>query len=809
MISRQTFRQRAESEIILLDGGLGVLLQEKGLGIGQAPEELNLTRPEIVEKAHRSFIEAGSSVILTNTFGASRIKLGEHGLGDQTAEINARAVHIARKAAGSDDIWIAGSIGPCGKYLKPVGTLDFKPTHQTFAEQVRCLAGAGVDLLIIETMSDIREAKAAMMAARENFSGPIIAQMTFADGRNTVTGTDPLTALTVFESLDADAFGINCSTGPEEIFGAIGEILDKTLLPLCVEPNAGMPRIQEGRTCFPASPDHLAEYAVKFAEAGVTMIGACCGAGPDHIRAITKALKGLTPVLRARDRCRSRLASRDRTVEICCDQPIRLIGERINPTGRKQLREELQQGRFHLVRQEALEQVKAGADILDINVGAPGVDEPEVIRKAIQVVQKAVDVPISIDSTNPIVIEAALEEIEGKPLINSVTAEDEKLALILPLAKRFGAAVLGLTLDERGIPETAEERLELARKIVNKGLEIGLRHEDIYIDPLTLTISAEPRRSLETLKTLRLIKSELGVTTVMGVSNVSYGLPNRSIINRSFLAMALESGLDLPILNPLSESALETIHAANVLLNRDTGAKRFIELYGGVEKEKVELKKDTRPLEQRLFDTILYGNRDVVRDQVEQALKDGWEAIDLNEKVLIPALQEVGRRYDKREFFLPQVILAAETMQDAFQRLKDLFPAGKGRHRGKIILATVKGDVHDIGKNIVSVVMQNYGWEVIDLGKNVDTRDIVRIAREEKADFVGLSALMTTTMVEMGAVIHELKQAGVPTRVIVGGAVLNKSFANEIGADGYGKDAMEAVRVVDLLMNGQSESAPK
>lgn len=807
MIRRQEFRQRAEEEIILLDGGLGVLLQNRGLGIGQAPEEFNLTRPEVVEQSHKDFAEAGAQIILTNTFGGSRIKLDEYGLGDKCREINKQAVQIARKATQLLDVWVAGCIGPCGKYLKPVGQLDFGPAYDTFAEQVRHLTTAGVDLLIIETMSDIREARAAMMAARENFSGPIIAQMTFADGRNTITGTDPLTALTVFEALDADAFGINCSTGPEEIFGAIGEVLHKTLLPLSVEPNAGMPRIEQGRTCFPASPEHLAKYARKFAEAGVNLIGACCGAGPEHVRAIADALKGMKPVPRKRDRCRSRLASRDRTIEICDDQPIRMIGERINPTGRKKLREELKEGKFHLVRREAIEQVKAGADVLDVNVGVPGINEAEAMRKAIQIVQKAVDVPISIDSTNPEAIEAALEEVEGKALINSVTAEDARLDRILPLAKRFGAAVLGLTLDENGIPDSAEKRLELARKILNRGLEIGLRHEDIFIDPLTLSVAAEPKRSMESLKALRLVKEQMGVATVMGVSNVSYGLPNRSLINRTFLAMTLQNGLDLPILNPFSESARETIDAANVLLHRDTGAKRFIESYGGVEDERAEAKQDVRSLDQRLYDVILYGNREVVLDLIEAALRDGWQAIELNEKILIPALQEVGRRYDKREFFLPQVILAAETMQDAFVRLKDLFPSGEARNRGKIVLATVKGDVHDIGKNIVSVVLQNYGYKIIDLGKNVDTRDIVRVAKEENAHFVGLSALMTTTMVEMGHVVHELREAGVPTRVIVGGAVVTRSFAEEIGADGYGKDALEAVRIVDLLFNGSDESA--
>jgi 5-methyltetrahydrofolate--homocysteine methyltransferase len=788
---------------MILDGGLGVLLQEMGLQVGQAPEELNLVNPELVQKAQREFVLAGAQILLTNTFGASGLKLEEHGLADQVAQINSSAVQIAQQAVQGHEVWIAGSIGPCGKYLKPVGSLEFKPAFETFSEQVRALAAAGVDLLIIETMSDLREAKAALMAARANFAGPIIAQMTFADGRHTVTGTDPLTALTVFEALDADAFGMNCSTGPEEIYLSISEILTKTQLPLCVEPNAGMPQLHEGRTCFPASPQLLAEYAIRFADAGVNLIGACCGASPDHIRSIAEAIKGRKPALRQCEPSRSRLASRRSTLEIGQDLPIRIIGERINPTGRKKLREELKEGKFNLLRQEAIDQANAGADILDVNVGVPGIDEPEILRHAVQFVQQATNLPISIDSTNPAAIAAALEEIEGKALINSVTAEDEKLDLILPLAKRFGAAVLGLTLDERGIPETAQDRFELAQKIVAKGLEYGLRREDIFIDPLTLTVSAEPERSAQTLETLRLIKKKLGTITVMGVSNVSFGLPNRSLVNRVFLTMALQNGLDLPIVNPFNEATRETIQACNLLLNRDPSARKYLEIYGGVEENKRVTSDNRGSLDKQLFDTILQGNREVILDQLEAALEQGWQAIDLNEQILIPALQEVGRRFNRKEFFLPQVILAAETMQVAFTRLKDLFPGGKAGQRGRIILATVKGDVHDIGKNIVATVLQNYGWEVIDLGKNVATSEIVQQAQQRKADFVGLSALMTTTMTEMGAVIRDLNASGITAKVIVGGAVLNQSYADEIGAHGYGRDAMEAVRIVDLLLEGK------
>jgi len=802
LITRDTFRRRAENELIILDGGLGTLLQARGLGVGQAPEELNLARPDLVEACQREFVRAGAQVLLTNTFGATALKLADHGLEAKAGQINAAAVALARRAAGDTGAWVAGSLGPTGRLLQPLGSLEFRAAYAAYRDQVLALARAGVDLLILETMSDLREARAALMAAREGFAGPIIAMMTFADGRHTVTGTDPLAALTVLEALDADAFGLNCSTGPAEIFAALGEILDKTALPLGVEPNAGMPRLHEGRTCFPASPQEMADYAVRFAEAGVSLIGACCGAGPDHVAAMARALQGRRPAPRPYAGPVPRLASRRRAVEIGPGQPLRVIGERINPTGRQALRRELAAGDYTRVRKDAADQVQAGADILDVNAGAPGLDEPAVLGAAVRAAQQAADAPISIDTSDPAALEAALEEIEGRALINSVTAEDERLDRVLPLAKKWGAAVLGLTLDARGIPATAEERLALGRKIVDRALAAGLRREDVFLDPLTLAVSAEPAGPAEALKALRAVKRELGAATVMGVSNVSFGLPQRPLVNRAFLAMALEAGLDLPILNPFSAEMMETVHAAGLLLGRDPGAARFIARYGG------EAPAESRPagaaqgVDQRLREAVMYGHREAVAALVDEALAQGWEAMAVNEQVLIPALQEVGRRYDRKEFFLPQMILAAETMQAAFARLKDRFPAGQVPRRGTVLLATVKGDVHDIGKNVVATVLANYGWRVVDLGKNVEAGRIVQRAREERADFVGLSALMTTTMTEMGPVIRGLKAEGIPARVIVGGAVLSAEYAREIGADGYGRDAMEAVRLVDLLREG-------
>ena len=796
---RQEFKDRLGREILVLDGAMGSMLQGH-LAPGKAPEELNLLKPGIVQAVHENYVEAGADIIITNTLGGSRIKLDEFHLGHLVHDINFQAVKIARLAAG-DRVLVACSVGPSGKFLEPLGRLTFDEALENFYEQAQALTEAAPDLIILETMSDIREARAALIAVREVFPGPVIALMTFADGFNTVTGTDAATAVTVYQALGADVIGANCSTGPEEILNVLTVMAEQTDLPLCVEPNAGIPFFKRGKTVYPASPEYMADYAEKFARLGVNIIGGCCGTTPGHIRRIAGRIKPLKPVSRSIPR-QTRLASRDRTVTIQDGKPTIIIGERINPTGRKKLAAELAAGQTDLLRQEAVRQVKAGAQILDINVGAPGVDEVEMMGKAVEFVQRAVSVPLSLDSSNPSVLEAGLKEIEGKALINSVTGEEKSLRSILPLAKKYGAAVIGLTLDEGGVPATAQERLKIARRILKRALREGIAKEDIFIDTLTLAVSTDPTMGQETLKALRLVKGKLGVKTVLGVSNISFGLPQRSLINVQFLGMALSHGLDVPILNPYDERIQGTLTGSDVLLGRDLGATNFISRFGNLEfKEKsVPAEKNEKPVDKRLFDAILYGDKNSIENLVKEALDGGKSPISLNQEVLIPALNEVGRRYDAKEYFLPQVILSAEAMQLAFSLIKEHLDFVESRSKGRIVFATVKGDVHDIGKNIVIAVLESYGYPVIDLGKNVETGRIVQVAMARRAQLIGLSALMTTTMMEMGNVVKLVQKKKCPARVMVGGAVVTPRFARQIGAHGYAKDAMEAVKVVKELI---------
>lgn len=797
-MNRAEFKKLVEEKILVLDGAMGALLIDLGLEPGRPPEEFNLEKPEIVAELHRKYVAAGADIILTNTFGGSRLKLAEFGLADKTEPINRRGAEIALESSGGKAL-VGGSIGPTGRYLPPIGSMEFSLALDVFREQARYLAESGVDLILVETISDIRELRACLIGIREVFAGPLIAQMTFSDGYNTITGTDPETAAAIMEALDVDAVGVNCSTGPKEIERVVEVMAASTHLPVAVQPNAGMPTIRNGRPFYPAAPEEMARYSEKFAELGANLIGGCCGSNPEHIRAIAGAVKGRAPVKRNFTR-RSRLCSRDRTITIGDHKHTAIIGERINPSGRKKFAAEITAGDFSGVREEAEKQVRAGAAVLDINMGVPGENEAALMRRAVQVVQSVVSVPLCLDSANSEALEAGLQEIEGKPLINSVTAEEKKLDTIIPLAKKYGAALIGLPLDENGIPDTPEERLKLAEKIVNRAVEAGIPREDLYLDGLTLAASADSRAPAVTLKSIELLRGSLGVNTVLGVSNVSFGLPNRPEINASFLTMALCRGLSLPIVNPYSIPIQNAIIAADLLTGRDPQARRFLSQSVEREVPPPPAEKKEKPLELQLFDAVLFGNREGIVSLVNRALKAKIEPLTINDDILIPAMLEVGRRYDRKQFFLPQVIMAAETMHTAFAVLKSRIPAADEFRKATIILATVRGDVHDIGKNIVRTILENHGYRVIDLGKNVGSEEIIGRARAEKAEVVGLSALMTTTMAVMKQMVKEIKSS-LAVKIIVGGAVVTRSFAKEIGADGYGKDASEAVKELEKVLN--------
>ncbi|MEE8184980.1 MAG: homocysteine S-methyltransferase family protein [Thermodesulfobacteriota bacterium] len=795
---------------ILFDGATGTMLQRLGLKPGGCPEELNVINPEIIMEVHRTYLKAGSDVVTTNTFGGNRVKLAEYQLEDKARDINTAAVKNARDVV-SDRVFVAGGLGPTGRFLEPVGDISFDETIDVYAEQAKALSDAGVDLIIIETMMDIREMRAAIIAVKEVCKLPLIATMTFDEKMRTVLGTPPEVFAIVAEGLDVDCIGANCSLGIEGIYKVIKAMRKVTTLPLITQPNAGIPYIKDGETIFPEKPEEMARYVPGLLDEGVRVVGGCCGTTPDHIERMGREIKrqevgvkvpnGETDI--------TRLASRTKYVAFGTGIPSVIVGERINPTGRKALAQEVKEGKTITIRKEAKDQDAAGAHLLDVNIGVPGIDEVMAIERAIFAVNENSQLPIVLDSSNPDAIEAGLKAADGKVLINSVSGEDKKLRTVLPLAKRYGAAVLGLTLDYNGIPDTAEGRLGIARKIMDKAVGAGLKKSDVVIDCLAMTVSADQKGTRETLKAIRLIKEELGLSTILGVSNISFGLPAREAINANFLSMALEAGLDAAIINPYSQLMMDAYHASQVLLGYDKRAEAYIKRSQGkagrMKEEAPQVRKDIglQTIAERLKNAIVDGAEETIVSLVEEALKEGWKPLKITNDGLLKGLEEVGRLFASNKYFLPQVMLSADTMKMAFARLRKEVDTTKGPGLGKVLMATVEGDIHDIGKNIVSTLLENHGFEVIDLGKNVPAEHIVQEAIKNNVDVVGLSALMTTTVTEMENVIKRLKAKGIPVLTMVGGAVVTQEYADKINADGYAKDALEAIKKLKKLIKKQ------
>ena len=799
------FFERLKAGPILFDGATGTMLQRLGLESGGSPDELNLTRPDIVAQVHAAYIDAGSDIITTNTFGANRIKLSEYGLDNRVHEINVASARIAREASAGRTL-IAGGLGPTGKFLEPVGDLTFSEAVDIYSEQISGLKEGGADIIIIETMMDIREMKAAIIAAKESSGLPVVATMTFDENMRTVLGTSPEVFAIVGEGLGAASVGANCSLGIEGIFMAVTAMSKVTDLPLIVQANAGVPFIKEGKTIFPGTPAEMANYVPKLLEAGVRLIGGCCGTTPEHIKRVRDALPmdGTAENPAEARRLGARLTSRSRHVIFGAGYQPLIVGERINPTGKKRLAQEIKEGKTALTRKEAKGQTAEGAHILDVNVGVPGIDETKAIERSVFAVNENSQLPIVLDSTDPAVLEAGLKAADGKVLINSVSGEEKKLETILPLVKRYGTAVLGLTLDDSGIPETAEGRLEVARKIMERALDIGIRKDDIVIDCLAMTVSADQKSAKETLKAISLVRDELGLSTILGVSNISFGLPERELVNATFLTMAITSGLNAAIVNPYNRLMMDAYHASCVLLGYDKRAESYIKRCRkrseGPKAEIPHREKEPTDTASRLKNAIIAGDEDNIVALLEEALKDGWDPLRITNEGLLKGLEVVGRLFRDNIYFLPQVMLSADTMKKAFERLKREMHVGKGPSLGKILMATVEGDIHDIGKNIVVTLLENNGFEDIDLGKNVPSEKIVAEAKKHYVDLVGLSALMTTTVMEMNNVVKMLRDNGLPVVTMVGGAVVTQEFADEIGADGYAKDALEAVKRVKALM---------
>ncbi|MFH1282662.1 MAG: homocysteine S-methyltransferase family protein [bacterium] len=801
MLDKKLFKQIISNKILITDGAMGTLLQDCGLHPGQAPEELNIINPGAVQSVHDAYLESGSNIIFTNTFGATSYKLKEYNLQNKTHLINTSAVKLAKEAAKHYEAFVAGGMGPLGYFLTPIGTIEFDEAYAHFAEQAKAFADADADIIVIETMSDIREIKAALLASKDNFRGPIIVSATFTKEGRTVTGTDISTFANVVQSMGADSIGFNCSVGPKHLLPLLKKLVKYTNLPISVKPNRGLPQLINNETVFPGTVKEFIYYSKQFIKLGANLLGGCCGTTPEFIGALAELAKKSKSKKR-KINIPLRLSSRTKTIEVNSLKKITIIGERINPTGRKLLQEELRHNNFTTIMHDAREQAKNGADLIDVNMGLPGGDENKLLAKACELVQSLVDLPICIDSSSTEALEAGLKQSTGKPLINSVNGEDSKLEKILPLAKRYGAALICLTMDDAGIPESAKDRIKIAKKIITQALKIGIPQTDILIDNLTLSLSTQQNQAKETLKAIRICKNKLKIKTVLGVSNISYGLPNRELINSTFLKMAKKAGLDFAIINPYHKWNIFNEYAYKALTGKDKSCLSYIKKYGSTVQKPQQKKRLTAPLNQQeiLYNSIIEGRKDLIVSSIQALLKQNMPPLQINNTILIKALTEVGEKFERKQLFLPQVLLAAETMQLGFSYLKNSLSKDEIRFTGKILLATVKGDIHDIGKNIVAAVMESYGWQVIDLGKNVQTKTIIEGAKKHKVDIIGLSALMTTTMIAMKEVIKTKEEFNLSVPIIIGGAAVTRIFAQEIGADGYAKDAMEAVNVAKSLI---------
>ncbi|MBQ9300397.1 MAG: homocysteine S-methyltransferase family protein [Clostridia bacterium] len=764
---------------------MGTVLQRMGVKPGENGELLSLTRPQWIEDIHRAYIRAGSRVIYTNTFGANRRKLRDSGYTVQ--EVIGRAVSIARGAAEGSGARVALDIGPIGALLAPLGTLAFEEACDIFAEIVE--AGRDADLIVIETMTDLQEARAALLAAKEHSGLPVYVTMSFDSTGRTFTGCSLASMAHVLEGLGADAIGINCSVGPRDMLPMIVELKRHTRLPVIAKPNAGMPDPVDGH--YDLDPAGFAAVMAEIIRAGADMVGGCCGTAPEYLETLNR--------LPASERTDSGYQAQSFVCTSTVPMPlngVRVIGERINPTGKKRLQQALLEDDLDYVADLAIQQMDAGADILDVNVGCPGVDEVSLLPRAVKAIQAVADIHLQMDSANPDALEAALRVYCGKAIINSVSGKEESLRRILPMAKKYGAAVVGLALDENGLPDSAEKRYAIAEKILNRALALGIPREDVFIDCLALTVSAQQDQARETLEAISRVTRQLGLQTVLGVSNISFGLPERPVMTRTFLAAAMQSGLSLPILNPNQREMLDTVAAFRVLSGEDRESRAYVARFAGETPRTIQ---ETVSL--TLDEAIYRGLKGEAGKLARQALAHSGE-MELVENRLIPALDRVGTDYEKGAVFLPQLLSAAQAAQAVFEQIREsLLSKGEARlSKGRIVMATVQGDIHDIGKNIVKTVLENYGYSVLDLGRDVPPEQVVQAVREERIGLVGLSALMTTTLPAMEETVRQLRALPDRPAVMVGGAVVTADYASRIGADYYARDARDSVNIARKVL---------
>ena len=772
---------------VFFDGGMGTQLQARGMRAGECPEQWNITKPSVITEIHRAYFEAGANIATTNTFGANPLKI------NNTEEVVKYAVENAKNAMFDKNQYVALDIGPTGKLLKPLGNLDFEDAYNAFSVTVKAGANAGCDLILIETMNDPYELKAAVLAAKENSTLPIFATFVLDEKGKTVTGCDINAMVALLEGLGVDALGVNCSLGAEELKRFVPELVNCSSVPVIVNPNAGMPCVVNGHTCYDSTPYRFALAVKEIAQAGARVLGGCCGTTPEHISAVKSILDGVKPV---------EITKKNETVvssysRACVfNERVVLIGERINPTGKSKLKAALRENDLGYLVSEAIGQEEKGAHMLDVNVGLPEIDESEMLVNAIKEIQSVTSLPLQIDTSSPVALEKAMRIYNGKPLVNSVNGKNESMEAVLPLVKKYGGVIIALTLDENGIPTTAEGRVEIARRIIERAKEYGIDKKDIIVDPLCLTVSSDKNAPRITLKAIEMLKA-MGVKTSLGISNVSFGLPSRDYVNSVFFAHALSCGLDAVIMNPYSLEMMKVYYAHNALMGIDDMCGEYISFASDNQASTASQKIEDVTLEK----AIVKGLKKEAGEITNQLLKNK-KPLEIVNEYIVPALDRVGADYETGKIFLPQLLMSAETATVAFDVVKRTMRGeGDTTNKGSIILATVKGDIHDIGKNIVKVILENYGYFIYDLGKDVAPEAVLECAKAYDVKLIGLSALMTTTVPSMEETIKLVKTEIPDVKFMVGGAVLNSEYAQMIGADNYSKDAMEAVRYAKQIFD--------
>ncbi|MGI6511174.1 MAG: homocysteine S-methyltransferase family protein [Catenisphaera adipataccumulans] len=791
----KSLRSRLGKEWLFCDGGTGTSLQALGLAGGELPERWNQTHPDRIRALHEDYLKAGCDIINTNTFGLNTLKFP-----GEVESLTAAAVHLAQEAkerTGREDAYIALDIGPTGKLLKPMGDLDFEEAVALFAETIRAGAQAGADLVLIETMSDSYESKAAVLAAKENCSLPVLITNIYNENGKLMTGGTPETVVAMLEGLGVDAVGVNCGFGPQEMIPIVKRLTACASVPVIVNPNAGLPKQIKGRTVYDLGAEEFAQTMVDIAKLGVQVVGGCCGTTPDYIKRARELVLKHVPFRPIEPKHRAVICSGSQLAEIG-PKPL-LIGERINPTGKKRLKQALREHDLNYILQQGLAQEEAGADVLDVNIGLPELDEPAMMAEVTTALQSVTTLPLQLDSSDPDALERGMRLYNGKPMINSVNGKAESMAAVFPLIKKYGGVCVGLALDENGIPDSADGRIAIAKKIYAKAAEYGIAPEDIVIDGLAMTVSSDSRSALITLETIRRVRDELQGHSILGVSNISFGLPQRQIINAHFLTLAMQDGLSCAIMNPNNAEMMKSVRAYMALMNLDENCLQYIQAYSEQETAPPVQTKTAYTLSQCIQKGLAEQAAEATRSKL--ATTDGLTLI--NEE-MIPALDLVGKGFEKGTIFLPQLLMAAEAAKAAFAVIKESMAGQPRETKGKVILATVKGDIHDIGKNIVKVMLENYGYEVIDLGKDVPPETIVQTAVDQQIKLVGLSALMTTTVVSMEETIKMLHTVKPDTKVVVGGAVLTEEYAEMIHADAYAKDAMATVRYADQVFGADN-----